>query len=253
LRRQDFDDLFSLEDSLWWFVGMREITAALLGRYISAKSIDLILDAGCGTGGMVRWLAEYAPNATVLGIDVSQDAMKYACEQRNMKGVQASTTALPFADNTFDLVTSFDVLVQLHGEASDLAALREMNRVLRPRGIVFIRVAAYQWMRSGHDDVLGTQRRYTLTELSTKLDHVGFEVLRSTYANTFLLPAAIIKRVLLQRIGIGRGSDVRAFPSSLQFLNTPMTLALKLEAILMRKLKTSFPAGLSAVCVARKR
>ena len=50
------------------------------------------------------------------------------------------------------------MLVQLPGEGSDELAMREMFRVLRPGGVAFARAAAYEWMRSGHDEALGTQR-----------------------------------------------------------------------------------------------
>ena len=59
--------------------------------------------------------------------------------------MRASGTALPFADSAFDLLTSFDVLVQLPGEGSDELAMREMFRVLRPGGVAFVRVAAYDF------------------------------------------------------------------------------------------------------------
>ncbi len=53
---EDFAYLFDLESDFWWFAGMRDITAAILDP-ICATPIDRqILDAGCGTGGMMSWL-----------------------------------------------------------------------------------------------------------------------------------------------------------------------------------------------------
>ena len=132
----------------------------------------------------------------------------------------ASATDLPFADESFDLVTSFDVLVQIPDGGADERAMREMFRVLKPGGIAFARGAAYEWMKSGHDRALGTQRRYDLDELREKLKRAGFEVLRGTYANSLLLPVAVIRRLLFKPLGLAdEGSDVKPLPQNLQWLN----------------------------------
>jgi SAM-dependent methyltransferase len=243
--------LYALEESLWWFVGMREVTRAVLDPVCPTGRRRDVLDAGCGTGGMLTWLERYAGGGRVAGIDFASDALEF-CRSRGLRDVaQASVTALPFAGETFDLVTSFDVLVQLPGEGSDELAMREMFRVLKPGGVAFARAAAYEWMRSGHDEALNTQRRYTLGQLVERMTRAGFRVRRATYANSLLLPAAVVRRLLLKRLGLAdRGSDVR--PPGSDWLNRSLASALKAEASLLKKLNTKLPAGLSTVCVAEK-
>jgi SAM-dependent methyltransferase len=251
LRAQDYADLYALEESLWWFVGMREVTRAVLDPACPRGPRRDILDAGCGTGGMLTWLERYAGGGRVAGIDLSPDALDF-CRGRGLRDVaQASVTALPFAAETFDLVTSFDVLVQLPGEGSDELAMREMFRVLRPGGVAFVRAAAYEWMRSGHDEALNTQRRYTLTRLAGRMTRAGFLVRRATYANSLLLPAAVVRRLVLKRLGLADpGSDVK--PPGSDRLNRALASALKAEAALLKNPSAKLPAGLSAVCVAEK-
>ena len=60
LRAQDYEDLYALEESLWWFVGMREVTRAVLDPFCPPGRGRDVLDAGCGTGGMLNWLERYA-------------------------------------------------------------------------------------------------------------------------------------------------------------------------------------------------
>lgn len=253
VRAEDYADLSSLEDDLWWFVGMREITAAVLDAACPATRDRLILDAGCGTGGMLAWLTRYAGAGKVAGIDLVPEAIRFCRENRHEHLAQASVTDLPFGDSTFDLVTSFDVLVQLPGEAADERAMREMYRVIRPGGVVFVRVAAYGWMRSGHDRALGTQRRYSLGELADKMGRAGFTVLRASYANSLLLPVAAVRRLLLKRVGLAdRGSDVKPLPPGLGWLNRVLAGVLAGEARLLGRTGLDLPAGLSVVCVAKK-
>lgn len=253
MRAQDFEDLYKLEEDFWWFVGMREITAAVLDPACPPGPRRRILDAGCGTGVNLAWLRRYAGGGEVFGIDLVRTALDFCRERGHPSLAQASVTALPFADDSFDLVTSFDVLVQLPGEGADEAALGEMWRVLRPGGVAFVRAAAYGWMRSGHDEALGTQRRYRLGELAAKTERAGLRVRRATYANGALLPAAVVRRLVLKPLGLAdRGSDVKPLPPGTDWLNRALTAALSGEARLLRRPGAKLPAGLSAVCVAEK-
>ncbi|MGH9936549.1 MAG: class I SAM-dependent methyltransferase [Blastocatellia bacterium] len=252
MRTEDYEYLYRLEEDFWWFAGMREITAALLDPFLPPAD-RVILDAGCGTGGNLEWLARYAGNGRVAGIDLISTALKFCRERNHERLARASATELPFADESFDLITSFDVLVQIPGRGADDQAMREMFRVLKPGGVTFVRGAAYRWMKSGHDRALGTERRYDLDELREKLKRAGFEVVRETYANSLLFPIAAIRRLLLKRLGLAdEGSDVKPLPQNLQWINRVLTNALLWEANRLRDPTAKFPLGLSAICVARR-
>jgi ubiquinone/menaquinone biosynthesis C-methylase UbiE len=252
MRTKDFVDLYKTEENLWWFAGMREISAALLDEFDGQK-FENVLDIGCGTGLNLKWLEKFVETSAIKGLDYEKTALDF-CRQRGKNFLtQGSATDLPFADETFDLVTSFDVLVQLFGERSDERAITEMFRVLKPNGLAFVRVAAYEWMRSGHDEAINSQRRYTVSELAQKLENAGFTVLRKTYANTLPFPLAVVQRLILKPIGLAeKGSDVKPFPPSLNWLNTILTRALSSEARFLKRPQASLPFGLSAVCVVRK-
>jgi ubiquinone/menaquinone biosynthesis C-methylase UbiE len=253
MRIEDYELLYRLENTFWWFVGMRKIAAALLDPFCPRAGFPRrVLDVGCGTGANLSWLQRYAGTGTVTGID-SADAAIHFCQTRNHQAVaKASATELPFRDSGFDLVTSFDVLGQLPG-AGDREALREIYRVLRPGGLVLIRVAAYEWMRSSHDDTLGTVRRYELKSLTALMTEAGFRPLRSTYANSLLFPAAAIRRLLLKRIGLAAaGSDVQPLPPRLQWLNGLLTRLLALEATWLKPPHRKLSGGLSVICLAAK-
>jgi len=253
MQREDYESLHALEANLWWFAGMRDITGALVNPLLPELTERRILDAGCGTGGNLEWLKAYAGGGEVIGIDLVTDALSF-CKTRGSRFLaQASVTHLPFADSSFDLVTSFDVLVQLPGQDADAQAIGEMYRVLRPGGHAFVRVAAYEWMRSGHDEALGTQRRYNVPALQLKLEQAGFRVLRSTYANFTLLPLAVLNRLVLKRIGLtSKGSDVRPLPDPFQWLDGLFKAALSGEGRWLQRSGASLPAGLSAICLAEK-
>ena len=253
MRTKDYELLNDLEDSFWWFEGMREITATLLDPFCVPESRSrLVLDAGCGTGGNLTWLKRYAGEKNVVGIDLAEEAVAYSSAGINNSVARASTTFLPFRDSVFDLVTSYEVLGQLPA-GEDEKALREICRVLRPGGFAFIRVAAYEWMRSSHDSALLTTTRYTMPRLVDLTRGAGLRAVRTTYANTILLPVVALRRLVLQRVGLAAsGSDVKPFPPELAWLNRLLTRALLQESRWLEKSNAALPAGLSAICIAQK-
>jgi SAM-dependent methyltransferase len=252
MQAEDYEYLYALEEDFWWFAGMRAVTSALLDPFCSEDPDRTVLDAGCGTGSNLAWLCRYADRGAFFGIDLSTDALRFCRTGGHGSLARASVTALPFSAEHFDLVTSFDVLAQLSSDEGK-SAVGEMFRVLRPGGISFVRTAAYEWMHSGHDEALGTQRRYNLDDLESLLAGAGFDLLRSTYANSLLLPIAAVRRLVLKRTGLAdSGSDVKPLARGLRWLNGTLQSVLDTEANLLGSARIKLPAGLSAICIAQK-
>lgn len=237
--------MFDLEEHLWWFEGMRAVTASLLGPALIENKDRRLLDLGCGTGYSLAWLRDQFKIAEVYGIDVSQHAAAFWRERGLSTVALASADKLPFGECEFDLATCFDVIYQLNDERAS-AAVSEMHRVLKPGALLFIREPAYQWMRGGHDVAVGTRRRYTLKDLRRLLRAHGFKLRRCTYANTLLFWAAAPHRLLSKLRGSSQ-SDVKPVP---RWLNNLLGATLKLEARLLGRV--AFPFGLSVIILAEK-
>ena len=171
---------------------MEHIAGAILRALYPRPCHLSILDAGCGTGQAMRGLL--ADFGTTTGVDISPLALAF-CRQRDLHRLsQADVAALPFPSATFDLVTSFDVLYSYH-VVHDLVAIKEFRRVLRPEGYLLIRLPAYPWLSGKHDRVVHTARRYTKSTLGELLHQCNFEIQRLTYANCFLFPLVVLKRL----------------------------------------------------------
>lgn len=244
MERSELEATYRLEDDHWWFVGMRRITAALVAPLLNEGRWQRVLDVGCGTGGNLTLLSCWS--SETVGLDVSPVALELCRRRGPWPLVLASADALPFADDSFDALATFDVLCQLPSGADD-RALAEFARVLRPGGALVVRVPAYQWLWSDHDRVLRTHHRYTVGELKRKLTRAGFQVVRSTYANTFLFPVAALRRVV-QKAGIGSGTDLVPVPRP---VNRVCLAIMDVEASLVRQ--GGLPFGLSVMAVARKK
>lgn len=241
---EEYESIYRLEESHWWYRGMREMALALLDRYLHQRTGLTVLDAGCGTGGMMRALGRYGQ---VYGLDFSPHALEF-CRLRRLSPVRGSVTHLPYADARFDLVTSFEVLYHA-GVSDDVLALGELFRVLRPEGHLLLRLPAFEFLRGAHDRTVHTRHRYTAPEVGSKLRAVGFDIVRLSYANSLLFPLAAGSR-LGERVAGPRGevkSDVQATGS---FLNGVLLQALRVEGMLVRYL--DLPVGLSVIALARK-
>lgn len=250
---EDFHHLRKLEESFWWFVGMRDIQQTLLDQVLPRGWATDALDIGCGTGGNLAWLHRYvSPVGITTGLDVEPTALAFCRERGFLQLVQGSAAELPIESASQTIVTAFDVVQQLPHDRG-IEVFREIHRVLRPGGHAFVRTAAYEWMRSGHDAALHTQHRYTVAELSDLAAQAGFEVLRRTSANATLLPVAVVRRLLLKRLGAAdAGSDVKPLGPRLRWINGVLTGALRLEARILRRPQTRLPFGLSAIVIVRK-
>jgi len=251
VRRQDFVDLYQSETTLWWFVGMEKILKELLRSSAKVFERGLILDAGSGTGGNLEAMNNWYKPELVVGFDYSLDALEFSKKRTVQNLFQASTTDLPFKDESFHLVTSLDVLVQLSTEVDVKKALKELVRVTKPGGVIVIRAAAYKWLRSKHDQALQSRHRFSLEELSNLCQDSGLEVVRKSYLNCFLLPVAVLHRTLNKFTSTEPSSDVKP-PSGLFFIpNLIFTLVLYFENLLL-SFGLNLPFGLSTICVCRK-
>ncbi len=245
MQNEEYRAMFELEDRLWWYDGMRAVTATILDQHLKNTERLRLLDVGCGTGYGLAWLRKRLGAESAFGVNLSPLAAEFWRAHGLDTGVVASADRLPFVSAAFDLVTCFDVIYQLDTDKA-ASAVREMCRVLKPGGLLFIREPAYEWVRGRHDIAVGTHHRYTLGELRRLLVSEGFAPRRATYANTLLFGAATAHR-LISRLTGEKGSDVRPVP---EWMNRGLAATLKFEARLLKRI--TFPFGLSAIALAEK-
>ncbi len=245
--RGEIDLMAAVEDRLWWYVGMRAITRALLDRHLGPVRPLRILDAGCGTGANARFLSEWGQ---VTALDLDRYALRQA--HRTPAGgaaaglAQADTGHLPFPAGAFDLITSFDVLPMLPPGA-DRAALAELTRALRPGGWLLVRVAAHDWLRGAHDRFWRNTHRYDRRELDALISAAGLTVAHSGYLNTWVFPLVVLKRWLEPLFPPPAQSDLALTPG---WLNRALTGLLMCETAFF--LRGWLPTGLSLMALARK-
>ncbi len=242
----EYEIMAAVEHDHWWYRGMRALAAAWLDQVYGDRTDLVVLDAGCGAGGNADFLRRYG---AVVGLDLAPIALRLA--QRRVPGrlQRGSVLALPYRDESFDLVTSFDVLYH-RAVIDETAALRESWRVLKPGGRVLLRLPAYQWLSSSHDRSVHGRHRYTARETRGLLERAGFAIERMSYVNSLLLPLPVAQR-LLERLRPGETSHESDMRAPHPLVNRALGVVLLLEAAWLRR-GGRFPAGLSVMVIARK-
>ena len=186
----EIETMRAVEDDLWWYRGLR---AHVVEAIQPVNPEFELLDAGCGSGGMLARVRQQFPQASLTGMDFVERALELTNERNvGARLMQGSADHLPFADAAFDVVLSLDVIV-LRG-IDDRAAAREMHRVLRPGGKLILNVAAFDFLRGSHDVATQMARRYTRARIAKLLLDAGFKVESLSYWNMSLMPAVALVR-----------------------------------------------------------
>lgn len=244
---REYEVMYRAESDHWWYRGLRSILFRQTGLDRPARRRWRILDAGCGTGGTLEALP---PQHCAAGFDYAAAAIHF-CRERGLRNVaQASLLAVPFPANTFDLVISNDVLSSL-GDGRDVQGLREIYRVLKPGGRLFVNLPAYRFLRSEHDVAAWVEHRYTGPELRHKLHAAGFRIRRLSHWNLILFPIVLVVR-LARRKGADLAateahSDIRVPPPP---INQTLAAIIRLESFVLRYV--DLPVGSSIIALAQK-
>jgi ubiquinone/menaquinone biosynthesis C-methylase UbiE len=228
----------------FWFHGFRRFVGPLIEQAAAHRRDLLSLDCGCGTGNNLALLRAYGH---AVGIDLTFSGLKYATSRGDHSVAQASATELPFPGETFDLVSSFDVVYALPDDA-EKAAFAEMFRVLKPGGHLVLNVAALPALRGNHSVLGGEVRRYTKGRMRWALERAGFSVVRLTYTNFSILPIVAATRWLQRLSGHKESSAEISVPSAP--VNAALTAVLAVESMALKVV--DMPLGSSVLTLARR-
>lgn len=124
-----------IEDPLLWDVYMKDVfakAAKVLMKQFPGEG--KILDIGCGYGFFLSQMK--AKGWQTCGIDVSETAISYA-SNRSLDVALGTLDNIKYEDNSFDAITLFYVLEHL---PDPLKTLHEIRRILKPNGLLLLRV-----------------------------------------------------------------------------------------------------------------
>lgn len=183
---------YSHEVSSWLHAGRKKLIGQVLAWHLESdvKEQREILEVGAGVGQNVEVLREFG---AVDALEVDPVGLQ---QLRRLAGVRRVYEAgipseLP---GTWDVICACDVIEHIEDDA---AAVRWIFDRLKPGGLFFATVPAFQWLFSDHDRALGHFRRYE-AQVFDRLLPAKAERLSGSYFNTYLFPIGAVSRTLWQ-------------------------------------------------------
>jgi 2-polyprenyl-3-methyl-5-hydroxy-6-metoxy-1,4-benzoquinol methylase len=227
--------MFENEDTHWWFLAKREFIKSQLPR---SNPNWKILDLGCGTGGLSKYLTRYGK---VTRIEKSTVAITYL-NRRGLDFTAADINTVDHPKQTYDVICLFDVLY--HKGIDDEMVLKNAFSMLKKGGIVLITDSAVSWLTSHHDEENMARERYNLSEIVQKVQSAGFSVKKKSYIYFIVFPIFFVSRLLGKFIKFENLGKTNAL------LDQALFNLCKIEANLLTHM--NFPIGSSVLVKAQK-
>lgn len=237
--------MFTVESNHWWYVGLHDLIQVLAKIYLGNHPLD-ILDAGCGTGGLLLSLKDNGHH--VEGFDFSDEAIEL-CRKRGIENLsKADINHWRPEPNSYDLITIMDVLCH-DWVIDEIQVLRSAKSGLKKNGLIMLNYPAFRILGRHHDQVVMIRERYT----KNMLERILFEAELSPIVMSYRLPHAYCVLLFLRVYEIIRKnspkdkSDIANIPSD--FVNGFLSLLNILENKLIAR-GYSLPFGSSLFVVA---
>jgi SAM-dependent methyltransferase len=237
-----YEEEAEAEEGHWWFIGRRRLFARLLEQVAPDRRTPM-LDVGTSTGTNLRLLNDLGYR-DVVGLDLSDAAIRYCFEKQLGTVRKGDACALPFADRSFGFVFATDIIEHV---TDDHRALAEIHRVLRPGGSALITVPAFQALWGIQDEVSQHKRRYRMKGLLASVAAAGLAPVHSFYFNYLLFVPIFLARRALKLSGAKIDSEWS--------VNTKLVNRLCLRLFDMDIRSAPYlrpPFGVSALVIARR-
>src|SRR5579875_2020403 len=239
--RFEFDSL-RRETSYWWYLARRKLLREAVAEALRGKREARVLDLG----GTAELTFDDSPYIRTLSAHPSLPLLAFHQIRGDRNLVCTALEELALGSNSFDVAIAGDLLQTV---PDDLAALRELRRVLKDGATLCLTVPAYPVLWGEQDEARGHCRRYTATELRRKLNNAGFEVTRVSY-----LVASGFLPAMLERLGKNIFTkSIHRYRRSVRDTNwtdAAMVRLLDCERHFIRYI--NLPFGTRVVCWARK-
>jgi len=195
--KDEYFYMANAERDFWWYKALHEqVINTIEGKY---KNKDImILDAGCGTGGLIEKIREKGYK-NVKGFDLSSDAIEI-CRQRGLDIFQYNLLDVLKNNkiNSCDVIICNDVVCYFD-ESEHKAIISNFEKMLKPGGLIILNVPALNIFSGTHDKAVGIVKRFTRKMVSNMTSVDTLEIVKEVFW-PFSLAIPIVSIRIYQRL-----------------------------------------------------
>jgi ubiquinone/menaquinone biosynthesis C-methylase UbiE len=175
----------------------REYTIQQIKKNISTMTQPVILEIGCSSGFMLNSIKNTFPHAMLIGADVVKEPLeKLARKTQNVCFLRFDLLNCPLPENSIDVIVMLNVLEHIK---NDLGALKQVERILKPGGILLIEVPAGENLFDIYDKALMHFRRYSISSLRRQVQKTNLKITTQSHLGFFLYPGFWITKMRNKR------------------------------------------------------
>ena len=202
--KNEYIKMDGVEGKHWWYKSLHKLVLNSIESNFNSKEIN-ILDAGCGTGGLLEYLRSKNYN-NISGYDLSKDAVELS-NQKGLNTIELDLIDYQNTDKKYDVIISNDTMYFFNLEEQK-RILDEFYLSLNRGGILILNLPSFNAFGGIHDKAVGVENRFNAKMVDDMIDNDKFEIIQKTYWPFLLSPLIYLVR-LAQRVQLKNNSNVR--------------------------------------------
>lgn len=199
MHEDEYLNISANERQHWWYRSLHQLVLSQIEKYSGGKELSII-DAGCGTGGLMLFLQDKGYK-NVKGFDVSETAVRI-CLKKGLdvfKGNLDSVTEY-FKEQSADIVISNDIFY-FFSLSQQRNITDAIHVLLKNNGLLIVNIPALKAFRGIHDLRVGIKERLSEKNISKIFDDWKYDQVEKIYWPFLLSPFIGLSRYI-QRLKI---------------------------------------------------
>ncbi len=205
MHNDEYLTIADVEEKHWWYRSLHELVLLVIDKNFESKEISII-DAGCGTGGLMAFLKKKGYK-NVKGFDISEIAVDL-CHSKGLDVFVGDLNKISgyFAHDSADVIVSNDTFYFMD-ESGQRRATDAVYTLLKKNGVFILNLPSLKAFSGIHDLRVGINRRFNRNNIWKLFDRDKFILIKQTYWPFLLSPAIWLVRSM-QRIRLKFNSSV---------------------------------------------
>ena len=191
----EYQKMFEVEERMWWYRVLHEKVLRHIEKAFPNQKNMSILDACCGTGGLLHFLRKNA-YSNAQGIDYSTDAIHF-CSSRGLQVSKQNILQIS-VNQSFDVIICNDALCYFNDSEIE-QIFHSFQKLLKPGGIIISNNNAFNLFWGTHDIAVASKRRFVWSDFVPFIQENNFQIQYFSYWSLVLSPLILAIR-LSQRL-----------------------------------------------------